>query len=868
MIMKRRFKFRILGIYFLIFLGYLNSFAQSPLLLEENEMIMAVFLDDGTMVADSMTVYRLNNQWFLPLTQFTESLSVSISVSPALGKAQGNFLGEERPFELDQSQCQAQVGSQLIQFGCQMVVVHDDEVYVDSRLLEQWFPMKLKIDSFSSEIKVSSPFKFPAQERRERERKAITAQSSKASAKPEGYDSYPVESRKFAGPLMDQQLSYAQEKNSQTFRHDTAGAVELFGFETKAVAGGTDRKMDNWSLNLAKKDPDSGLLGGLKAREVQAFDFSLPSIPLIGGSKRARGLMISSFPLSQPSNFSSRDFRGPLPSGWEVEIYQNDLLIDRQIAGNATEYEFKNLQLVYGLNRFRLVFYGPQGQRREEIEVVNIGANLIRPQEQHYRFAIADSPADTRSILQYQKGISSNWTAGASYLRAKPSVESDSLHYGLLNFNGSFSRMIFGLNAATTSEAGTAFEETIQAPFDRGSIGLSQAQLTNFRSDVYNASDNLYLNRVTKLNGAWGFPNLLGLRLMAEVSRNEFPDLTTTTGAQRSSLQTGATHWFNTFNYESEAPSNWTGQLSAMTYFKGFEIRPQVDYSRTIHALGSSLLHRLTDTMSIEASARNSLQDHLTEFQLTVNRLFQALTLSAEAATNSREEYRVMALLSYGAALEPRERNFYFSSQPQTEYGGVSVEVFLDMDQNGKFNEGDTPLHGVQILVNQNESKVVTNSLGTALLTRLPVHEAVDLSISSKSLSDPLYKPAKKGIRLVPRPGHIVELSLPVIIQSEVEGLIQIESLRGLRGRGQIEIQLQDSSGKVIQSSKSAADGYFFIENISAGEYELVINPDQLEMLKLKSRPLVQKIIVPQTGLIDGTYDFTLEKIQSSRPHQ
>ena len=116
--------------------------------------------------------------------------------------------------------------------------------------------------------------------------------------------------------------------------------------------------------------------------------------------------MISSFPLQQQTQFDRHTFRGDLPEGWEVELYQNRALIGFQQSRPDGLYEFNNVPLVFGLNEFRLVFYGPQGQRREETARFNIAESLtpagraLLPRRRQ-RPARLDAPRPARPRLRH-----------------------------------------------------------------------------------------------------------------------------------------------------------------------------------------------------------------------------------------------------------------------------------------------------------------------------------------------------------------------------------------------------------------------------------------------------------------------------------
>ncbi len=71
-----------------------------------------------------------------------------------------------------------------------------------------------------------------------------------------------------------------------------------------------------------------------------------------------------------------------------MELYHGENLIDFRVVGEDGRYELSDVPLFYGFNVLRRVFHGPQGQRREKVERLWIGPELIRAGRSHYRFAV------------------------------------------------------------------------------------------------------------------------------------------------------------------------------------------------------------------------------------------------------------------------------------------------------------------------------------------------------------------------------------------------------------------------------------------------------------------------------------------------
>lgn len=830
---------------------------------DTNQVIMAVSLSDGTMISDGIDVYQNGNDWYVPLTSLVESLGLAITVSPSLGKAEGFAFEESNEFKLDKTSCTATANKQALDFDCGEVITYDDEIYVLSSLLEQWFIIKFRFDSFASALIINSDRKFPKQLRRDRDREAesITARSNQP---PEGYIEQPVPEKKIGEGSFDQQISYEQKEKDQSkdtfFRHDTIATIEIMGFETKGFLGGENNNISESSLSISKKDPHSQLLGPMKARSIELLDLTLPSLPLVTTSTRAQGLQISNFPLNQPSSFTTKDFRGPLPSNWEVELYQNDILIGRQVSGTATEYEFKNVTLYYGVNRFRLRFYGPQGQRKEQSEVINVGEQSAQPAESYYRFGSGNKVGKSSqllSLLQIKHGFSSNLNGGLSYFHQQDRDTQEAIDYGLVEFSGSFLRFYGTLNLAANSESGSAAEVTVQAPFESFSLGYSHANLSGFRSSLFNANDNRMVQRVDKVNGNLSLAPLLPMRLDGEVLQTLLEEGDTRTEVkQRTSWQMWSSYWFNTFTTNSEDKERFQGELMMIVPVRRYELRSTSIYAKNLISLGISLEYRISDKYSYDAEIQYNWDKNLTTASTTVNRQFRHITLSGEVSTDSVNNFRALALASYSGTYSPRNGDFEWSPRAQTPFGAASVRVFLDNDYDGTYGDGDTPLKDISMRVNQNDVDSETDENGETMLLGLPAYQNTDVTVALKSLPDPYYRSAKKGIRLVPRPGQVCQLEFPIVIQSEIDGLVQVERKNGLRGLRNILVELKNANDDVIATTKTESDGFYIFEGVPPGDYHVVLNLEKSDIKGIEFAQTLHPVSISKSGVVESSQDF------------
>ncbi|WP_048613483.1 hypothetical protein, partial [Vibrio coralliirubri] len=94
---------------------------------------------------------------------------------------------------------------------------------------------------------------------------------------------------------------------------------------------------------------DTGILG---TTEFQIGDVFTPSIEHLSSSSEGRGVYLANTDLSSPTEFDRTTLRGPLTTGWEVELYVTNQLISMQTANDRNDglYEFSDVNLLFGRN--------------------------------------------------------------------------------------------------------------------------------------------------------------------------------------------------------------------------------------------------------------------------------------------------------------------------------------------------------------------------------------------------------------------------------------------------------------------------------------------------------------------------------------
>ncbi|MFP5288385.1 MAG: hypothetical protein ACLGI9_21800, partial [Thermoanaerobaculia bacterium] len=360
---------------------------------EEESLVLLLRLKD-LVLAEGVRGFQVPGGVLLSLDDLIAALDLPIAVRLEEGTAEGWMIAENRRFSLDLPRGTVRIAGLSGSFDPRQVELHEDGIYVDTRLLSRWFPVDLSVDLSELAVAVNPREKLPLQQELERKARWDRAAASRGDGEPR-FTLLPQPYRLVDWPIVDSTMnatfSRSAEGNVQTTATQSllaegdllATSAQIF--LTAGARDGSMQGLEEIRLLLGRRDPGAGLLGPLGATSWSAGDLASPADLLVSRGSSGVGGEISSFPLVLDPEFDRITLRGDALPGWNVELYRNELLLDFATVAADGRYEFAGVPLTYGLNILRLDFYGPQGQRREKVERVYVGQGMSRPGELHYR---------------------------------------------------------------------------------------------------------------------------------------------------------------------------------------------------------------------------------------------------------------------------------------------------------------------------------------------------------------------------------------------------------------------------------------------------------------------------------------------------
>jgi hypothetical protein len=823
---------------------------------------------DRYVLTEGFIVFYDGQQAFAPLGALADLLEFPIAVDPDRGLAEGWFLNDDRTFRLDLAGPEVELSGNRRPVDAALLERHPDDIYVSLAELERWFPVALELQFEHLAIQVTALEPLPMQQRIAREERW---RHLRRAGGEQDLDRVEPEERWFDWPFVDTSIEVSGRRRPEEthargrLTTTVAGIVGGLDGEMTAVTD-SDQDVPNFRVRLGRRSLDGGLLGPLDAREFALGDVTTPDLPLVAENTVGRGFEVSTYNLDRLEQTNRVTLRGELPVGWEVEVYRNGELLDFQTdadVGNG-RYEFANLPTLAGYNEFRLVFFGPQGQTRERVETYFVTPDLAEPGRTDFRLAfnqrnrdlidIDDSTPDrpddgeNRFVFQVDHGLTETMSLGGGV--ASLSVDGERFYYGSVNLQGSILGALAQFDAALADDGGLALGGRLQTRIGDWSFFAEQSFYEDFHSELTdNASLPGHLRSLTELRANGHLPDIgfgrqpLSASISHEIS--EDGDWQTTAFGRVSAVVrpfnfalSSATRLRRDRDSESDA------RLLVGTLLGDFRLRGEVGIDVAPEQAFDQATLSADWRISEDFGARFGLRHYGGERELTsatvgLNYRFEHFAVGLNIDGDSEGEYNARLGLSFSFGHDPGSDSIAVRARPFARYGAVSARAFLDSDNDGVFDADEQPIEGAGFSGPRLPREARTDANGSSFITGIEPYRATEIGLNEATLEDPFWASARPPLRVVTRPGSATTLLFPVIETGEVDGTVTVAAAASgtLRPGGGLRVYLRDAAGRIVAETETAFDGYYFLDRIPYGRYQLVVDPKQLEALGYAAVP-------------------------------
>ncbi len=862
--------------------------------IDDNLLILEARLGDF-ILTDGMAAYLNQGSLLLPLSEFAEILDLSIGVSPGDGKADGWFLSENRLFSLDINQGTVVIDGKVRPINPILVGVFEDDIYIDVRMLAEWFPIDIKFDLSNLLVRFETrePFPIELQIARDSRRTKLLSRRGDGDNK---FPKLPNPYQLISWPVSDSSMEFSFKSSDtgsvRSFRQTTFMTAEIGKMSAELFLNADDQTfLPQARLKVGRKDPNGELLGDIEATEFAMGDIVTPTVPMVAGAVLGRGVFLSNFPLDNPSEFDRITLDGDLPSGWEVELYRNEVLLDFRTSRLDGRYVFEDVPLLFGVNVLRLAFFGPQGQTRNDIRQIRVGPDQTKPGEKLFRFAVnqqerqlligdIESPSDEDTqgklniISEFQTGITRNLSFAASF--ASIPMEGGHRQYVTASTRTAVGNVFGRVDVVRDLSEGWALKIGAQTSFSGLTTVVEHTRLYDFESNQFAASsDPIEHESDLRLEGAIRIPGLPQVPFSLTSSHQQNRSGTTSTSLNnRLSTAVSGTTITNSLKWQldkSETSKTTTvdGSFLLGGRIKDVRVRGQLAYLvRPVADVSSSSISgdwRINDDINAQAGVNHEFaEDGKTTFSGGINTSFDLAAVGLNVDYSTTNDLNARMNLSFSSTRDPRSNDLVVRAERLAEAGSVSVRVFLDEDNNGTFSSGDQPLEGVQFRADGTLIKTKTNKEGIAFLSGLETYQNIDIELMKGTLEDPYWVSQPEGVSVVLRPGVALQTDFPVVSTGEIDGTVYRRSGEWANEVRDVIVQLVRKDGSVAHQTKSSFDGFYLLDFVRPGTYTLRVDPEQTARLQLNTTQ-EREVKIEGDGTVLSGLDIFLESDRASR---
>lgn len=881
--------------------GKAEGISEKNILPDGESLLLQPIFKDGDIKIDGVIFATVRNRKILlSLRDFAEILNIAISVDAKNKLAKGWYIREDKDFILDLSK--NIVRTDIGEFTpSNNVIIENDDIFVPAKELGKWIDTDFSVNVALQNLDIVSSTKFPIQEHYFRKRWEKRNFKIPEPSLPLGGEKYHA----IGTPSIDVATRSTYRKDGSSKDRGTAsnsatiksvGDLAYGTFTTQAQINNID-KLKNVRMTYKQESPDPELLGRLKARKFEIGDVTTARVPLGGTVAQELGIRVTNTDELRTFTTPKTGISGTAFPGWDIELYRNNQLIGFQEIGEDGFYNFENVDLFLRDNNFRLVFYGPQGEIREEEVYIPVNNSLSRGQSVYDvslsldgknaynkkgNFIDEDEGSLNISAL-YEKPI---WGASTISAGLRSSEHKDIRNtVGNLGFSTTLLQTLVNSGIAIDNEGDMSADLTLRRNFGEHQFintldwrsAYYDTQAGGGLSDVGNLRNNFSLiGPVDFMIGTRPRYNLssayslntddkysLGASASIDTRINRF------TFNEQILYQTG-----NTLSDDNlSSITNITGAYGANRFRLSTEYAIKPDSE--LRSVLARYNRRFSQKLDVEFGVTNRVQNSVTEYSGKIDWQAGFIRLTPTVTYDTNKNFFAGLNTRFGILRDPSDGRIKIYDRNVADLGGVSAFVFLDKDGDGEFNGEDEPIEGVVVKAPQNGGRVITDENGIALFSRMNALRLTDVYIDKDSLQDPTWVSSFEGVSIVPREGYVAEVKFPIHYAGEIDGSIYAKavSLPGgagansdVKGGAQpvplrgVTLKLYNQEGNVEQSVVTDAGGFYYFTLVPPGRYLLIIDEKSAQKGNF-IRPEPQQIEIGYDGTVIYGNDIYVDTV-------
>ena len=322
-----------------------------------------------------------------------------------------------------------------------------------------------------------------------------------------------------------------------------------------------------------------------------------------------------------------------------------------------------------------------------------------------------------------------------------------------------------------------------------------------------------------------------------------------------------------TVRKQNERMSNYTRKIG-LDYNEGdftYNVDASYDQRRDAKWQYSAKLRkrlRQNTNYSYRLEAIYNENDHVS-LEMTFEYKFNDfLKIDANYRSNREDQYKVRA--SYEKVIN-LQKPFIANNAKYPDSGYVEGTIFIDKNANGEKDSDEEPLVGVGVRIGQNKTE--TDSTGTFYLSDIKPYRSNQLLYDYSSIMvDPtLRADSNQKVKLLPASGK--KISIGLVPLSLIMGSIYLPEIKAKINKkffSYVEIVVKKNND-YYTSITPEYDGFFVLQDLKPGKYNLKIHYLGSENIILEKDSLTVNVLSGETGEFYEGVNFNVSEIKTKK---
>ena len=851
--------------------------------ISQDNFIIIHASSDQVIINSALEALYQDNHLFLPVTYLSEDVEVPITYNKEEHALTGWLGNPSNIVRVDFNKHTGRAGKNMFDVSQDDFLYYDNEIYLSTELIDKILNTLSEFDFSNQSLKVTSagnlPFDLELSRREKQKRFDQVAQEKEAARQLELNKDVYTQPDWLQMPFIDLSARYSVSRSKGQHTTDnlsySANASFLTGtFDSELNAYSSSASDDPvFTFKTAREDETGHILGLFKHLEMG--DTYAYSNSANTSNTPGVGFKMSTESLFSPDN-KTYTFRDALPLGWEVELYRNEELLGYQNQSDNGYFEFSDIPLLLGKNKFKLVFYGPQGQTKEKEEIIFFNGNilnrgkgrlrlnyihknryLIQTRESprvssrgHNAFAeagygLTDFLTVNVSALADSLELYEDWPPQSMYRKDKEYVSGDlSLFaYGIFSSIGTV--VDLGNSVATLNYYGQTSLWDWDIAFEHIHYGRAVMARNLFNNTTMENETTLRVNKVLSPFHLTNIP--------FSYSLHHFSILNNAGTQTEHSVSVSQTLPYNIyFNAQYQHLDYFSGILNRQLTLTAnringpWTLRGSTTYNFTYDRMYNtevSAYHSINQRLKVGARytyQSRSLSEHNYEslYSANLSYLTKYGYLSLEAGTSNR--HNSYAFIGYNVSFVPDwlNRSIYATGSKVQGTGAISSFAYMDANSNGRFDSDEETLPAADFTIKPRVSVYDSHKRtkeGNTLLTHVSAYRDFDINVDISDVDDTLSLLNTAGTRTIKlRPAQVMYLSFPIVGTGDLEGTVYNIDAAGNRVPFRGALVNLYKGGQLVGNKVSEFDGYYSFPQLPLGTYEIRLDEEQADELELR----------------------------------